>query len=268
MFQRHTNLTFVFAAGLLAGCNNGSLSSTTIANGGIVVDGDQVALHSTGGIGATLDASGNLAVEGKPVTVDAMQRQHLQQYYQGALAVREHGIATGKAGAAIGVQALKSAAAHVTGGDGAQADASFDAATRRVDQAASKICLDLQQIKAAQDRLAVELAAFKPFAGIVDADTADCGTRESSIRASANGVEVALKADRDGLTVSQTPSHGFYGLEPGDRVVAVNGTPINSVDAFVKRLGEVGKEAADFEVKRGGKTLVLAVPHQGYSLFL
>jgi hypothetical protein len=267
MTIRHS--TLALAAGvLLAGCSHGSMNSTSIADGRIVVQGEQVALHGTGGAEARLDAAGDLTIGGRSVALDATQRQLLQQYYQGARAVREHGIATGKAGAAIGVQALKSAATHVTGGDGAKADASLDAATRQVDEEASKICLDLQQIKAAQDRLATSLAEFRPFAGILDAGATRCGTRERAIQVSANGGEVELRSDKDGLVVRQTPPRGFYGLQPGDRVVAVNGTPIGSLDGFLERLGEAGKETADLEVVRDGKTVDLAVPREACSLFL
>lgn len=175
MFIRNTALAFVLAASaLLAACGNGSHNSTTIANGGIVVRGDQVTLHGHGGAEATLDAAGKLVIDGRAVAVDAAQRQWLQQYFQGARAVREHGLATGEAGAAVAVQSLKNAATHVTGGDSGQADASLEAATTRVDQEASKICLDIQQIRAAQERLSSSLAAFKPFSGIIDGSGSDC----------------------------------------------------------------------------------------------
>lgn len=174
MFRRHTVLSLALAAGfLLGGCGNG-FHATTIANGGIVVDGSEVTLHGTGGSEATVDAAGKLVVDGRGVTVDATQRQLLQQYYRGALAVREHGLATGKAGARVAVQSLKNAATHVTGGDSEEADAGLDAATRRVDQEASKICLDIRQIRLAQNGLASTLPAFKPFAGIIDDDGSDC----------------------------------------------------------------------------------------------
>jgi hypothetical protein len=174
MLIRNAAIALVLAAGfVLGGCGNG-FHTTTIANGGIVVNGDEVTLHGTGGSEATMDAAGKLEVDGREVAVDAAQRQLLKQYYQGALAVREHGLATGRAGAGVAVQSLKNAAAHVTGGDSEQADAGLDAATQRVNREASKICIDIQQIRLAQDRLAGSLPAFKPFAGIIDGDGSDC----------------------------------------------------------------------------------------------
>lgn len=174
MFSRNSSFVLALAAGLLlAGCGNG-LDTTTIANGGIVVNGDKVTLHGTGATEAFLDAAGRLVIDGHDVAVDATQRQLLQQYYQGARAVREHGVATGKAGAAVAVQSLKNAATHVTGDDSEQADARLNAATHRIDQETSKICMDIQQIRVAQNRLAGSLAAFKPFATIIDGGDDDC----------------------------------------------------------------------------------------------
>lgn len=175
---RNPALVVALAAGfLLAGCGNG-FHATTIANGGIVVKGDRVTLHGDGGREAVVDAAGKLVVDGRDVAVDAAQRQWLQQYYQGALAVREHGLATGKAGADVAVESLKNAAAHVTG-DGEQADARLETATERIDREASKICLDLQQIRLAQDRLAGSLPAFRPFARIIDGDGSGCSNDDA-----------------------------------------------------------------------------------------
>lgn len=174
MFSRHSRFALALAASLvLAGCGNG-LDTTTIANGGIVVLGDQVTLHGTGDSEALLDAAGRLVIDGHDVALDATQRQLLQQYYQGARAVREHGVATGKAGAAVAVQSLRNAAEHATGSGTEQTDAKLDTATRRVDDEANKICLDIGQIRAAQNRLADSLPAFKPFARIIDGDDSDC----------------------------------------------------------------------------------------------
>ena len=168
------NLALAFAAGLLlAGCGNGG-HSTSIADGGIVVRGGEVTLHGNGGIEGRLDAAGDLAVDGHTVAIDPAQREQLKQYYRAALAVREHGLATGMAGASVAVDSLKSAATKVVGGDGRQADARLEAAASRIRQEASKICLDMQQIKAAQDRLATSLAAFRPFSGIIGNDGTGC----------------------------------------------------------------------------------------------
>lgn len=174
MFRRITAPSLALAAGLLVGGCGKGFNSTIIADGGIVVNGSEVTLHGTGGSEATVDATGKLEVDGRGITVDAAQRQLLQQYYQGALAVRGHGLATGRAGASVAVQSLKHAATQVVGDDSDQADPGLDAATRRVSEEASKICLDIQQIRLAQNGLAATLPAFKPFAEIIDGSDSDC----------------------------------------------------------------------------------------------
>lgn len=261
MFIRSSALAFAVVA-LLTGCSHGSLGSTTIANGGIVVHGGDVILHGTGGTEAGLDATGNLVIGGHPVTVTEAQRQQLQLYYQGALAVRQHGIATGKAGAAIGVQALKSAAMHVTGDD-AHADASLDAATRQVDEEASKICVDMRQIKAAQDRLATQLPAFGPFAGIVD-DAGDCSNRSLVWRDA--GRSLTFKSgDGNGVRVARTEPANVWGLQQGDMIVAVDGQALDDVDDLVDRLSADKPADARLRVLRSGAAQEVSIAGRDYA---
>lgn len=262
MFIRSSALAFVVVA-LLAGCSHGSLGSTTIANGGIVVHGGDVVLHGTDRTEARLDGTGNLVIGGHPVTVTEAQRQQLQLYYQGALAVRRHGIATGKAGAAIGVQALKSAAMHVTGGDDAHADASLDAATRQVDEEASKICVDMRQIKAAQDRLATQLPAFKPFVGIVD-DAGDCSNRSLVWRDA--GRSLTFKSgDGNGVRVARTEPASVWGLQRGDLIVAVDGQAVDDVDDLVDRLSADKPAEARLRVLRSGAAQEVTIAGRDYA---
>jgi hypothetical protein len=109
------------------------------------------------------------------VQTNADQRNLLLAYYRSASAVREHGIETGKAGAAIAGQAIGSVAKGIVSGNTDDIDKEVDAKTAAVTQAALKICTDMAGIKAAQDALASQLAAFKPYASIVDPDAViDC----------------------------------------------------------------------------------------------
>jgi len=261
MFIRSNALAFAVVT-LLAGCSHGSLGSTTIANGGIVVHGADVVLHGTGGTEASLDATGNLVIGGHPATVTDAQRQQLQLYYRGALAVRQHGIATGKAGAAIGVQALKSAATKVTGGDDVHADASLDAATRQVDEEASKICLDMRQIKASQDRLAIQLPAFEPFSKIVD-DAGDCSNRSLVWRDA--GRSVTFKSgDGNGVRVVRTEPASVWGLRQGDVILAVDGRPVDVVDDLIERLSADKPADARLHVRRGSAEQDVTVAGRDY----
>lgn len=177
-------------AAMLAGCGNDSdhtstnfigLGSSSLVNGGITVHDNQVTLHARSAPNAVINAAGELSIDGKPVAINAAQRALLQDYHRNALAVREHGIATGKAGVAIAGQAISSVAKGLASGDTDNIDKQIDAKSKNVEQEARKICTDLAGVKVAQDSLATQLPAFKPYAGIVDASSvSDCSDHSSN----------------------------------------------------------------------------------------
>ncbi|WP_243041685.1 DUF2884 family protein [Dyella sedimenti] len=249
---------------LLAGCNNGSLDSgsTTIVNGGIVVRGDRVVLHGADGIEGNLDAAGNLVVDGHAVTVDDSQREQLRRYYQGVRSVREHGLATGKAGAAVAMQSLKSVAASVAGGNGEQADAMLDNATSRVDQEASKICLDLQQVMVAQGRLASSLDAFKPFAGILHGDD-DCST---TFAWHDSDHALTLKSGAgDGIRVTHTEPASVWGLQQGDVILAIGDHAVGQVQELLERLDASKPNPVVIRVRRDKTEREITVAERDYT---
>lgn len=171
----------LLAVALLAGCSDHdsgfnfiSTGNTSIDNGAITVRGDSVRLHPDTGSTATIDSSGNFAVDDKPVQVTPADRNLLQQYYAAATAVREHGITTGKAGAGIAGAAIKGAVSSMAGGDD-HAENQVQAQADKVERAAMKICDDLAHIRGAQNQLAAQMPAFKPYAGLITADSVnDC----------------------------------------------------------------------------------------------
>lgn len=169
----------LLASGLLAGCGNGSMmsdfGSTSIANGGIRVKHGVVTLHVSDAPNATISADGELRIDGKAVATTPAQQALLQRYASSAMAVREHGIATGKAGAAVAGAAIQGIAASIASGDSDQIDKHVDAKAKQVDTEANKICVDIANIKNAQDALATDLPAFNPYAGIIPAnERTDC----------------------------------------------------------------------------------------------
>ena len=168
----------LLATALLAGCSgsddhltliNGS--NTSIENGAIRVEGSQIVLHPEHGASATIGASGDFAVDGKSVQITPAQRALFLQYYAGAEAVREHGVETGKAGAAIAGEAIKGAVSNLAGDEDKSAEEKVNTQTAKVKQAALKICDDLEQIRSAQDQLATQLDAFKPYGQLITADS-------------------------------------------------------------------------------------------------
>lgn len=179
MLARHLALPFL-AAALLAGCGDHesgfnfiSASSTSIDNGAITVRGDHVRLHPDHGPAATIDSSGAFSVDDTPVQLTPADRRLMLQYYTAAAAVRQHGIETGKAGAGIAGAAIKGAVSSLAGSEDHASESQVQAQTDKVTQAAMKICDDLAHIRSAQDQLAAQLPAFKPYGGLIGSGSVD-----------------------------------------------------------------------------------------------
>jgi len=185
MHLRPLTLALLCAA-TLAGCGGDSGNTSIItgfgsslANGGINLRHGTITLHVHGAPDAVIDAAGNLAIDGKPVTTDAAQHALLLDYYHHTQAVQQHGIDTGKAGAAIAGQALTSTVKGLVNGDTDNIDKEINARAAKVEQAAMRICDDMAGIQVAQNALAASLAAFKPYGDIIqDSSVKDC--RDSS----------------------------------------------------------------------------------------
>ena len=149
--------------------------STDMANGHIRLNNDHVILRVDGSPDATISAGGDLQIDQQTVSTNDAQRQLLQSYYQNAFAIRTDGIATGKAGAAVGAQAIKSVATRLASGDPDKIQQDVAAKTKVVKEAARKICLDVSGIQTAQNQLATQLPAFKPYGSIIGTEDAkDC----------------------------------------------------------------------------------------------
>lgn len=157
---------------MAAGCNGGT--TTTTSRGSITELGGLVVLTAGDSLKATIDRNGAFAVDGKDVAVDDHQRELLRRYYANATAIRQHGIETGKAGAAMAGEAIKGAAESASG-DPDSVSRRVEAQTQQITAQVLKICDDLAGVKAVQDELATSLPAFKPYAAIMDdQEIADC----------------------------------------------------------------------------------------------
>lgn len=153
------------ACAIVAGCEGGSHTITD--HGRITTRDGLVVLNAQGATEATIDASGSFSIEGKNVSVDDHQRELLRRYYASATAIRQHGIETGKAGAAMAGEALKGVA-ETAHGDEDAVDKRVEAQTRKITDQVMKICDDMAGIKTAQDELGASLPAFKPYTVIMD----------------------------------------------------------------------------------------------------
>lgn len=179
-YQRVIGLLALTA--LIAGCGKESGNTNVISfrsdsqvTGDISLRKDGVALHAPGAPLALISAAGDLSIDRQPETVDAAQRALLQDYYRNVVAINGHDLATDVADAAATGHAIKSVARDIAGGNTGNIDKNMQAKSPQVAEAILKTCHDLAGIKAAQDSLAGQLAAFKPYAGIIEAGTiSDC----------------------------------------------------------------------------------------------
>jgi hypothetical protein len=177
---------FLFATltlcSLLAACDGGSdghsitiESGVHLSNGSIRTKDGQIILRTSNAPDAMISAQGDLTINQQSVAADPAMRDLLKSYYQNATAVHTDGIATGKAGADVGKQAMESVKEGLANGHPDQIGPEVEAKAQLVKEAALKICQDLNGVQAAQNQLAAQLPAFKPYGHIVSADdVSDC----------------------------------------------------------------------------------------------
>jgi hypothetical protein len=171
--KRASMLVTVLLCGAIAACGNEVDSD--MLNGSIHLNGNEVTLHPKNAPDAMINAGGDLIIDQQAVQTSPAERELLKSYYNNVLMIRTDGIATGKAGAAVGAQALKSVAQGIANGNSDQIQQQIDAKTKVVTAAAMKICQDLANVKTSQDQLVAQLPAFKPYGNIVGgSDVGDC----------------------------------------------------------------------------------------------
>jgi hypothetical protein len=152
----------------LAACH---VPDTTMENGAIMMYGDTVTLRVAGSPKATIGADGAFAIDGKAVSTTPAERSLLVRYNQSVRSVHETGLAMGKTGIETAVKAVKDKLSSAPD----QADKAAESGAGDLKKLILDICKAEAAIKDAQDQLAVQLAAFKPYASIVSAaDVTDC----------------------------------------------------------------------------------------------
>jgi hypothetical protein len=165
--------SLLLTTGLMAGCGNHSDHGDTIANYISIHDGS-VAVHAPRRADADISAAGDLSIDGASITVTPAQRDLLKHYYDTALALRDHGIATGNAGIATAGKAIASVASGLASGTPDKIGSEVDASAAKVEAKAALVCNDLTELQSTQDTLARQLPAFQPYALIKSHDVADC----------------------------------------------------------------------------------------------
>ncbi|KRE90584.1 hypothetical protein ASG87_18700 [Frateuria sp. Soil773] len=149
----------------LAACD---MPDTTMANGAITMRGDTVTLRVTGSPKAVIDADGTFTVDGNTVPTTPAERELLASYNRSVHSVHEAGLAMGMTGGEI---AAKAVAAKLS----STQDKAAEDGAGEIKKLTRDICKAQAAIKSTQDQLAAQLAAFAPYAKIIDAsDVSDC----------------------------------------------------------------------------------------------
>lgn len=152
----------------LAACH---IPDTTMENGAIKLYGDVVTLHVDGTPEADIAANGGLTIAGKSVDTTPAERELLARYNQSVRSVHDTGLAMGKAGIETAAKAIAAKASSTPD----KANTVADAGASTLQNLSLDICKATAAIKVAQDQLAAQLPAFKPYASIVGAsDASDC----------------------------------------------------------------------------------------------
>ncbi|MGH8292724.1 MAG: hypothetical protein ACRESA_04550 [Gammaproteobacteria bacterium] len=142
---------------------------------GITLDGGAAVIHGDDGTEARITPDGTLTIAGRPVTVNATQRQKLVQYVATVKDIEIKGVELGAAasGFATGV-AAEAIVALFAGASEDDIDRKAKIRANEFKKKALPLCQDVQTLKQLQDSLQASLPAFEPYAVIEANDAGDC----------------------------------------------------------------------------------------------
>ena len=164
-------LMFLIVVGV-AGCDSSDNYDTVTDH--ISIHDGSIAVHAPGRADADITAAGDLSIAGTSIPVTPPERDLLTHYYTTALTLRDHGIATGKAGMATAGKALSSVASGLASGNTDKIDSEVNATAAKVEAQAALVCNDLADLRTTQETLAGQLSAFQPYALIKAHEADDC----------------------------------------------------------------------------------------------
>ncbi len=166
------------ATALLAACGHGGGDHSGAMSAFrhlTITDSGDVMVHARNGSKARITATGDLYIEGKSITTTAAERELLQDYHSGAVALRRDAIATGKAGMDTGIHALGAVAKGLASGNPDSIDSEVNSRAKKVDALADAVCQDLARLYADQGKVAAAIPAFHPYATIEPREVSECG---------------------------------------------------------------------------------------------
>lgn len=124
---------------------------------------------------AEITPQGDLLIAGKPVSLTPAQRKEMLAYRGQIVEIARAGIAIGRQGATLGINAATEAIAGAFSGESdQQVRRRVEAKASGIRQAAAKICDQLPPLMASQQKLAADVPAFKPYANLTPEKIGEC----------------------------------------------------------------------------------------------
>jgi len=164
MTRPHIVLLPVALAALLAlgACG----SDIVVGSANLHIKGNDVEITPRGHAPAVVRPDGGLLIDGAAVEVPGEARERLVAYSAAVRAMLQHGIETGKAGAAVAASAVSEVTKGLASGDTSQIGAKVEEKADAVRAKALSICDDLAAARREQEAVAAAVAAFRPYAVI------------------------------------------------------------------------------------------------------
>jgi hypothetical protein len=128
---------------------------------------------------ADITPQGELRIDGRTIATDEEARSLALAYRRQMIAIAETGMDLGIQGADLGMRAAGDAIASIFRGDTAQTEQRLEAEAKRLEAAASRLCLQLPDLLAAQDALAAKVPEFRPYARMTRQDVEDCNDEDA-----------------------------------------------------------------------------------------
>ncbi|MCU0975506.1 MAG: hypothetical protein MUC71_04245 [Steroidobacteraceae bacterium] len=181
------SLTVALCASAVAGCGRSepkpaatepaaddSTLTISIKVGSLGLSRDSVRIRPEGLPEARIFPGGRLVIDGSEVEVTDAERADLIAYHAAAMQLGVHAKDTGIAGAKVGLAAVGAVISGLAKGDPDSIGPKVEAEAEKVKQAARLVCEDIAAMRKAQDALAAELEAFRPYATLEEADELEC----------------------------------------------------------------------------------------------
>lgn len=124
---------------------------------------------------AEITPQGDFLIAGNPVPLTSSQRAEMLAYRGQIIEIGREGIAIGRQGAALGANAATEAIAGVFSGESKeQIRQRVEAQASGIRRAAARICDRLPALRTSQQKLAVDVPAFKPYADLTPPKIDEC----------------------------------------------------------------------------------------------